>query len=137
MHYTTTEDYITSNLDAFEQIEREYGKEFTDEQRTEIAQLALDGEDFYESFRRVTSLTAFLDPTDGQVVPEDFGGEVRFYDLVTVENWRGERLEKTLGRGGMEDGFYVEQSEDAAPYDEAAEKWLADLPGIWIITKWV
>lgn len=52
---TTTTDYITANLDAFEQIERELDITITTEQRTEIAQLALDGLDFYQAFDQVVA----------------------------------------------------------------------------------
>ncbi|SDR75908.1 hypothetical protein [Corynebacterium timonense] len=124
---TTTQDYITANLDAFAQIERETGREFTDEQRTEIAQLALDGTDFYAAFDQVTSLTA-------EVTLAEQG---HHSDLVQLRTHTGDLLETPASDGiGTEDGFYVEPSEDSAPYELAAEEWLRGLPGIWTITEW-
>lgn len=121
----TIQDFITGNLSAFEQIEREYEREFTTEQRTDIARLALDGTDFYAAFEQVTSLTAEVTIAE----------QAHHKDLVQLRTHDGDLIEKETG-AGIEDGFAVTPSEDSEPYEEAAEKWLADVPGIWTITEW-
>lgn len=121
----TIQDSITGNLSAFEQIEREYDREFTTEQRADIARLVLDGTDFYAAFEQVTALTAEVTIAE----------QAHHKDQVQLRTHDGDPIEKETG-AGIEDGFAVTPSEDSEPYEEAAEKWLADAPGIWTITEW-
>lgn len=48
-----TEDFITTNLPAFQQIENELNITFTHDQQVDIAHLTMDGMDFYEAFDQV------------------------------------------------------------------------------------
>lgn len=122
--YATPEDYVADNIDTFEKAERARGGKLTDEQRAGIAQLVISGADFYEAFRRVTSLTATLHRISGA-----HGGAGQTYRVV-VENWQGERVETGT------DTFSLNLPSALPVFDVVAEMLLSDLPGIWFITRW-
>ena len=123
---TTVEDYITTNLDAYRQLEDTLGREFTHEQRRHIARYALDGMDFYMAFDKATSVTAHITLASND--HED--------DFVQLLDTDGEPIEKKVGPNIVEDGVYVTPSHDAEQYENAAHEWLEDMPGIWVITNW-
>lgn len=121
----TNEDFIFHNGDAFRQIENEYQRQFTHDQKVSIARLALDGMDFYDAFYRVTSLTAEITPAE----------QARHHDFIRFRTFDDEYLEQDW-RDGVIDGVYVTPSDDKESYEQAAEQWLAGVDGIWTITEW-
>lgn len=121
----TNEDFIFHNGDAFRQIENEYQREFTHDQKVSIARLALDGMDFYDAFYRVTSLTAEITPAE----------QAHHHDFIRFRTFDDEYLEQDWGDGVI-DGVYVTPSDDKESYAQVAEQWLAGVDGIWTITAW-
>lgn len=121
----TNHDFITHNGGSFRQIENEYQRELTHDQKVSIARLALDGMDFYDAFFRVTSLTAEIAPAE----------QAHHQDFIRFRTFDDEYLEKDW-QGGVTDGVYVAPSDEQAPYEQAAVQWLKGVDGIWTITEW-
>lgn len=121
----TPQDFIFHNGDAFRQIESEYQRKFTHDQKVSIARLALEGIDFYDAFSHVTSLTAEITPAE----------QAHHHDFIQFLTFDDEYLEKDQN-GGISDGVYVAPSDEQEPYKDAAEQWLDGVDGIWTITEW-